>query len=312
MNQLPNNPFDQPPTHHHTFPLWQPTNPSPDNPGPTFTPNYAPRPNYAPNQGSMSQPSIPPQGYSQQQPMPSNLGQPSWQLPSTPPLPQPGSLPKDYHFPAPSGGNLSAPKQPEEEMTTPTLNPPPVRRRKLRKGRAFVSLLVLLLLIGSGVGAFIALHHSNPNAAKPIAHATATTQPATNPTGAPGQSLQAGPNWLMTITRVHTTTISDFPPKAGQTYLEISITLKNVSPNTQFVSSMLEFTLTDSSGKQYTESVNDTYTRQAVDGHLTIGQTLAGQVAYEVPQSQHQFVLMFHYGLPDGSNAAISWYITIQ
>lgn len=114
----------------------------------------------------------------------------------------------------------------------------------------------------------------------------------------------------MTVTSVHANVNSDYPPKKGDTYLEISLTLKNVSPNTQFVSSMIEFTLTDSSGGQYTESVNDTYTRQAVDGHLTMNQALNGQVAYEVPQTRHHFVLTFHYGLPDGSSDAASWNIS--
>lgn len=228
---------------------------------------------------------------------------------SLPPLPQPGSLPKDYQFPAPS---QPKPAPAEDEVPTLKLAAPP-RKLKLRKARAIVSLLVLLLLVGSGVGAFFAFQQSHPHTPKPIvrATATATPQPSTNSVGTFGQPLQAGPNWVATITKVQASTTSDYPPKAGQTYLEISITLKNVSPNTQFVSSMLEFTLADKSGKQYTESVNDTYTRQAVDGHLTIGQALTGQVAYEVPKAQHQFVLIFHYGLPDGSDAAVSWNISI-
>ncbi|MGH2509569.1 MAG: DUF4352 domain-containing protein, partial [Ktedonobacteraceae bacterium] len=186
------------------------------------------------------------------------------------------------------------------------------RPKKVRKGRVIASILVLLVLIAGGVGTFVTLRHAQTNTFKPTAHATATTtQPSTNTTGALGQQLQAGQNWVMTITSVHSTTASDYPPKAGYTYLEIGITLKNVSPNTQFVSSMIEFTLTDNSGGHYTESVNDTYTRQAVDGNLSMNQTLTGQVAYEVPQAQHQFVLMFHYGLPDGSNEAVSWNISI-
>jgi uncharacterized protein DUF4352 len=287
---------------------------SEDQTQPVPVPNYPSQSGHAPQQGAMSQAHFAPQGAPQQHPQPGYPGQSSTQLTGLPPLPQPGSLPKDYHFPAPSHSQPSTltPEQPGAEMP----NPPPTRPRRLRKGRMIVSVLVLVLLLASGVGAFVVLQQNKNHTAKPTAHvtatATATTQPATSTTGTLGQPLQAGPNWVATVTKVHASTTSDYPPKAGQTYLEINITLKNVSPNTQFVSSMIEFTLADNNGAQYHESVNDTYTRQAVDGHLSIGQTLTGQVAYEVPQTQHQFLLVFHYGLPDGSSAAVAWNITMQ
>ena len=238
--------------------------------------------------------------------MPVHGGQQPAQVAGLPPLPAPGSLPKYYNFPTPAHGNAAAHEPPASSLNPP---PTPPAKRHLYVGRILVSLLVLVLLIGGGVGAVIVLRHPNVKP-KTTVHATATLTPADGGVGTVGQPLQAGPNWVMTVTSVHTSPTSDFPPRAGDTYLEVSLTLKNVSPNTQFVSSIIEFTLADSSGKQYSESVNDTYTRQAVDGHLSLNQALNGQVAYEVPQAQHRFVLTFHYGLPDGSSEAASWNIS--
>ncbi|MEO7021255.1 MAG: DUF4352 domain-containing protein, partial [Ktedonobacteraceae bacterium] len=313
MSQQPDDPFYHPPTENPNYPSWQQANQAPGNARPPsapqsgYAPNQAPmnQPNFAP----MNQPNFAPQGYPQQRPAPAYPGQSA----GLPPHPQLGSLPKHYNFPVSDRGNPPAQRWLADEMPTPRQNPPPARPKKVRKGRVIASTIVLLLLIASGVGAFLVLRHSNTSTAKPTVHATATaatTQPSTGTTGTIGQPLQAGPNWVMTVTNVHATTTSDYPPKAGQTYLEISITLKNVSPNTLFVSSMIEFTLADTSSGQYTESVNDTYTHQAVDGHLSMNQTLTGQVAYQIPQAQHHFVLVFHYGLPDGSSDAVSWEIT--
>lgn len=265
--------------------------------------------NQSPNQPNFTSPPYPQPrstpAYSRLQPT---------QLADLPPLPQPGSLPKDYHFPPPSRSDplTSGPAIHDIPTTKLTAMPAKPPKRKRRKGWMIASVLVLLLLIGGGAGAFVVLRPSNTHTSKLASRVTATPT-STQPTnGALGQPLQAGPNWLATVTNIHTTTISDFPPQPGHTYLEISLTLKNVSPNTQFVSSLLEFTLADSTGKQYTESVNDTYTHQAVDGHLTLNQTLTGQIVYEVPQAQHQFMLVFHYGLPDGSGATVSWQIALK
>lgn len=114
---------------------------------------------------------------------------------------------------------------------------------------------------------------------------------------------------MVTITHVATTTSSDFPPRAGDTYLEISISLKNVSAKIQPVSSMVQFTLNDASGQNHPESLTDSNVHQPADADVPAGKTLNAQIAYEVPASQHSFTLTFDYGLVDGSNASVSWQI---
>ncbi len=312
--------------------------PSP-NYGPMSQPGF-PQQSYQPEQGSRGQSGFPPQSYQpgsllqeyqanqrsggqqgfagqgspQQRSAPVYAGQQSAQTAGPASLPGPGTLPKHYNFPTTGRDNAVGQGVSVHDLPTSRLNPtstPPAKKR-LRVGRLLALVLVLVLLVGGGVGAVVFLRHSNVKPKTTVhATATATSTPADGGVGSVGQPLQAGANWVMTVTSVHASTSSDYAPKKGDTYLEISLTLKNVSPNTQFVSSMIEFTLADSGGGQYSESVNDTYTRQAVDGHLTMNQALNGQVAYEIPQSQHHFVLTFHYGLPDGSSDSASWNISI-
>lgn len=206
--------------------------------------------------------------------------------------------------------------QGQQTYTTPSpqSKPAPTQPRKARKGRLAAAVLVLLLLIGGGVGTFLFVRTGQAKPTTPTAHVTTTPAnitPTTGSTGTVGQPLQAGQTWIVTLTNVHSTTTSDYPPKAGYTYLEFSLTLKNISANKQFVSSMVEFTLTDANGVHYIETVSDTNIRKALDGNIAFGQTLTGQVAYHVPQSQHHFTLAFNYGLPDGSSDAVSWSITL-
>ena len=197
------------------------------------------------------------------------------------------------------------------DLPTPRVQPaPPARKRRLRIGRVFMSLLVLMLFIAGGLGILKWLSYSHAGNSPSATHATATaaaTRSTGSNIGAPGQPLQAGANWIATVKSVHTSADSTYPPRTGDTYLEISLSLENTSQQVQFVSSMLEFTLADTSGGQYSEAATDASNDQVVDGHLSPGQTLTGQLTYEVPRSRHYFILTFHYGLSNNTSASVTW-----
>lgn len=293
-------------------------------PTPPFAPQAYPPGQRPAGQVPFTPPSYPLQGpvnqppFAQQRPTPVYTGQqPPWAATgqqSPGPDSFPGLPPQGFSTP---GGNTASRQGPKLSMTNIAPSQPDtksVRPRKARKGRIIISVLALVLLLAGGAGAFLLVRKGHPQPARPTVHATATpgnTTPITGGPGTVGQPLQAGQNWVVTVTSVHTTTVSDYPPKAGHTYLECNLTLKNVSANKQFVSSLVEFTLADTTGAQYIETVSDTNIRKAVDGTIGFGQTLTGQIAYDVPQSRHQFVLTFSYGLPDGSSEAVSWNLTI-
>lgn len=181
-----------------------------------------------------------------------------------------------------------------------------------------VSIVVILALLVASGGTLFALHLRSTVQSKktPTVQATAasTATPVVSTTGTLNQPLQAGENWVVTVTKVTTTTNSDFPPQTGYTYLEISLSLKNVSATPQMLASLLQFTFTDANGKKYNEAVaitKDTNIQQTPDGTLNSGQTLKAQLSYLVPQSQHTFTLSFVYDLIEGGSSAVTWQLNV-
>ena len=122
---------------------------------------------------------------------------------------------------------------------------------------------------------------------------------AVTPTAAPaaqhfkvGQTVKVGDTWEVTVNSVKTSQGGDFDqPKAGNTYLLVNVSLKNVSSQEQTVSSLLMFKLRDSTGQDYNETI--TTGASAPDGKVEAGSPLRGTLAYEVPTSVHSFTLAF-------------------
>ena len=186
-----------------------------------------------------------------------------------------------------------------------------------------LALLGLALLI-LGSGAFVLLSQKNTNIT-PNPQNTSTAHRAT-PAGthnastpAPGAGglnrlntpVQAGTDWIVTLTSASTTSASLIAPNTGHTYLELHLELKNTSQKTLTVISILEFTLHDSRGQRYNETATDTNLRRTPDGNLGAHQSLDAQLAYEVPTTQHAFILTFAYGLSANNNGSVSWQVEI-
>jgi len=251
------------------------------------------------------------------QPTPSPLPQ------ATPSVTSPGpeaDLPT-IHITPPSRPEADFPTVPLATVHTapPTPPAPPSAPKKAnRKSGVLVSIVVILALLVASGGTLFALHLRSTVQSKktPTVQATAasTATPVVSTTGTLNQPLQAGENWVVTVTKVTTTTNSDFPPQTGYTYLEISLSLKNVSATPQMLASLLQFTFTDANGKKYNEAVaitKDTNIQQTPDGTLNSGQTLKAQLSYLVPQSQHTFTLSFVYDLIEGGSSAVTWQLNV-
>jgi hypothetical protein len=107
-----------------------------------------------------------------------------------------------------------------------------------------------------------------------------------------GDQVKVGDTWIVTVNSVKTNQGNDIvQPKSGNTFLIIDITLKNVSSQEQTVSSLLQFTLQDSTGQKYDEAITGVGTTP--DGKVAANSQLRGQLGYEVPKAQHQFTLAF-------------------
>ena len=128
---------------------------------------------------------------------------------------------------------------------------------------------------------------------------TGTTTGNTTPAATPGahfkvgDTVTVGSTWKAVVNSVKTDDGGQYSAlKPGNTYLVVDISLTNLSDKEQNVSSALNFTLQDSTGQKYTESI-DPNAGATLDGKVSVGSPLRGVIAYEVPSSTKSFVLNF-------------------
>lgn len=303
-------------------------------------PRQARPPSFPPPTGPISQPGFSaanrsPADLYATQPAPRTVNNPPSGSPPPPWEPQqPGAFARQQPNPAPwqqvqpdpapwqqpqPGAPVRQPQQNDSIADWPTqAQPQPPANAKKTRLLLVIGLLVLaLLVIGGGTFELVA-HKNNTPTGTPITHSTSTPgkiTPTTRPTASRtfnsvGAPVQAGNDWLVTITSARTTSASLIAPNAGNTYLEMHLTLKNVSARAIPLASLLEFSLTDASGHRYNETVTDTNLRRTPDGNVNAHQTLDAQIAYEVPKNQHTFIFTFAYGLSSGNGATVSWKLT--
>lgn len=107
-----------------------------------------------------------------------------------------------------------------------------------------------------------------------------------------GDQVKVGDTFVVTVNSVKTSKGDQFTkPKSGNTFLVVDVTIKNASKDEQNVSSLLSFEIKDSAGQKYTETILSGLTPP--DGKIEAGGLLKGQMPYEVPSSQHDFVFSF-------------------
>lgn len=107
-----------------------------------------------------------------------------------------------------------------------------------------------------------------------------------------GDQVKAGDAFVVTANSVRSSSGDTyFKPKSGNVFMIIDVTIKNTSGQQQSVSSLLSFALKDSTGQQYTETIVSGATPP--DGKIEAGGVLRGQIAYEVPKTQHDSIFSF-------------------
>ena len=172
---------------------------------------------------------------------------------------------------------------------------PPKKRGKGLLTCGIIAAIVVVLLIVATITAANRIG-SNSN--------TTTGSGSTTTTDKIGQAVTVGSTWQVTINSIKTSHGGTFdPPKTGDTYLEVDVTLKNISRQEQSVNSNLMFTLRDSTGQKYTETV----TTETIppDGKVEAGSPVRGTIPYEVPTSVHSYTLTFA-----SSGKQVTWNIT--
>lgn len=124
-----------------------------------------------------------------------------------------------------------------------------------------------------------------------------------------GQQVKVDSTWLATLDNAKTSTgVPGIEPKDGDVYLAVIVTMKNISRQEQSISSLVNFSLQDSSGHKYTEAI-DFGAGIAAHSKVEAGSRINGLLVYEVPTLIHQFTFLF---VPDitGSRQTI-WDIKV-
>jgi Domain of unknown function (DUF4352) len=227
-----------------------------------------------------------------------------WQKPRLQPLPpQQPTYPPQY-----------SPQQQWQQLLPRPIYQPPQQPQKLRKSRkrlwliigaVALILVIIIAVVSAGVKNTLTSNTAtNPSSSSNTNQGMQSTSQTINTVGKPVQVV----DWLVKINSVKTSKGSEFSlPKSGNTYLVVDVTVKNTSSTNQDVSSLGMFNLKDSTGQQYTETLTDF--AKPPDGAVTPGSLLRGQIAYEVPLSEHTFTFSFESNLT--GNDITEWHVTI-
>jgi len=181
----------------------------------------------------------------------------------------------------------------------------------------FVALVIVIAMATAGGGGSTTQpSQSSSSSGGTSAPATQPANPpATNPAPATAQHHQVGEvvntpaGWQVTVNSVKTSQGDElFTPKAGNTYLVVDVTLKNTTTEQQPVSSLLQFSIKDATGQEYNQALAPSDVTSTPDGKVEAGGILRGQLAYEVPTSQHQFTFAFQ---PSFGSDQVIWDVRV-
>jgi len=258
-----------------------------------------------PSGQSMTPPPPPPSGQPYQ-PAPSYPTYPQQQHTTYPPQP-PSAYPVQPSQPYPTAAPQAYP------ATTPapyppygTLPPQPPRKSNTTL-LAVIGVIVAILIVG--VGVIVAVSRSSANSptvqvnstpnSQPTNSATQSSQPTTLPTNSASGNHKVGDKvsldgYTIVVNSVKTTPGGqyDTPQHAGDIYLEIDVSITNQTGKAQSFDSMESFTLKDSTGQQYDQTIL-LDAPSSPDGTIQNGGTLRGTMPYEIAPSMKSFELDF-------------------
>ncbi len=166
----------------------------------------------------------------------------------------------------------------------------PKKKSKVGIGCGIIAAVVILIAI---IGIASNSGKSNTGTAVTTSGNSSTANSTNTQHFKVGDTVKVGDTWQIIVNSVKTDDGGQFSAlKSGDTYLVLDISMTNLSSTEQNVSSMLFFTLQDSTGQKYDETI-DPNASSTLDGKVEAGSPLRGSLAYEVPSSIHSFVLNF-------------------
>jgi hypothetical protein len=222
-----------------------------------------------------------------------------------------------------------APSQPLPQQQyapyPPSLIPNPPTRPRKSFGRIILWLTIGILIglaigypIGHSSAGYLSANTANPQQSVTTGSQSTpnTSAPTSQPTNQPTSTQQTinhvgdtltNSIWAVTLNSVKTSAGDQYDtPAAGNIYLIVDVTAKNLSTSPQILSSAGSFTLKDDTGQAYQETIISSGTPPDASA-LQPGDKLRGQITYEIPKSLHHFTFQFQ----DESGGTGTWEFSI-
>ena len=246
-------------------------------------PNYPQNPNQQPYQPYQSGPGMPPPQY-----QPQNYPQQNY---------APQQPYQNYQQPGP-GYLQQSPFQQQPQQ-------PP--KKKNRLWLILGGVLIVFVLFCGGFALFSP--HTSTATTSTTTSSTQNTPASSNKSNSSssntssgtykvGQSATSG-DWKVTVESVSTSAGDDLDtPKSGDQYLLIKVSETYTGSDQGNASSLLQFTLRDTNGQSYTETILASGATSP-DGTVASGSKVAGTLAYEVPTATKDFQLSYEGSLGD-------------
>lgn len=221
------------------------------------------------------------------------------QNPQQQPYPQ---QPQPFMPPPPQAGMYQQPPQPKK------------RGRGCLIGGIVVVVVVLAIVITAVATNGGKASTNTGNTSSSSQSASTSEQPTTSTSSGPATFKVGQSTTLDGWTAVVNGTKTDkgdgeiSVPKAGNIYFEVSVTLTNTSSKNQTASSLVFWTLKDTNGQAYTETIVTNAPRPP-DGAVAAGSKLTGTLTYEIPISLKNVEIDFH---PDLTSTDLAiWNLTV-
>ena len=123
--------------------------------------------------------------------------------------------------------------------------------------------------------------------------------------------MQVGTDWTVTVNSVKTSMGGNYTtPKAGMRFLVLDLSMKNLSAETQAVSSIVQFTLRGDDGTKYDVTIYPD-AGSIIDGKVDAGQPARGVIVYEVPTNVNAFHLNFTNNPYDTNAPDATWDLNV-
>lgn len=157
----------------------------------------------------------------------------------------------------------------------------------------------LAILFGFAIilGALIACGSTDNNTGTAVNNTGDSTPQATQATAAHfkvGQVVKVGDTWEVTVNSAKKSQGDDFSkPDAGNMFVIVNVTVKNISNQEQDISSLANFSFKAADGTQGQTAILTSGVSPSPDGKVAAGDKVKGDLVYQVPASQKQFTLAF-------------------